>query len=116
MEINWYSDNAVFIQKIKFTDALKVKVNGYVKFMACDDKSCLPPTKRPFALTLSASTAATSVEKEPEIQKPTVIPLSNTSDYWTPVITELKSFGETKDSTTRSTTRSPSRSNMKKKR
>ena len=102
MEINWYSDNAVFIQKIKFTDALKVKVNGYVKFMACDDKSCLPPTKRPFALTLSASTAATSVEKEPEIQKPTVIPLSNTSDYWTPVITELKSFGETKDSTTTS--------------
>ena len=81
---------------------MKVKVNGYVKFMACDDKSCLPPTKRPFALTLSASPTATSVEKVPEIQKPTVIPLSKTSDYWTPVITELKSFGETKDSTTTS--------------
>jgi len=99
MEINWYSENAVFIQKIKFMDASKVKVNGYVKFMACDDKSCLPPTKRPFALTFSTSTSATSAEKETEIQKPTVIPLNNTSDYWTPVITELKSFGETNDNT-----------------
>ena len=96
MEINWYSDNAVFIQKIKFTDASKVKVNGYVKFMACDDKSCLPPTKRLFALTLSASPLGTTVENT-ETNKSIVIE-NKLTDYWTPVVAELKNFGETKGS------------------
>ena len=101
MEINWYSENAVFIQKIKFSDASKVKVNGYVKFMACDDKSCLPPTKRQFALTLSATTPAASPLVSNETPKSAVIE-NKANDYWTPVIAELKSFGETKDTSTTS--------------
>jgi thiol:disulfide interchange protein len=84
MELNWYTDNAVFIQKIKFSDASKVKVKGYVEFMVCNDKSCLPPTKRPFSLGLKTQTATVAVQKT--MQK-------NTSDYWTPVIQELKNFG-----------------------
>ncbi|MEI6753543.1 MAG: cytochrome c biogenesis protein CcdA [Paludibacter sp.] len=101
MEINWYSDNAVFIQKIKFTDASKVKVNGYVKFMACDDKSCLPPTKRPFVLTLSASPIAASSIQNTETSIP-IVTENTLTDYWTPVVAELKNFGETKGSATSS--------------
>jgi len=36
MELNWYSGQALFIQQIKFTDASKVNVKGYVEFMACN--------------------------------------------------------------------------------
>ena len=96
MELNWYSENAVFVQKIKFTDASKVKVKGQVEFMACNDKNCLPPTKKQFILVLATDqTLATTEVVKPEIT-------TKSSDYWTPVITELKNFGSTKDSTTTS--------------
>ena len=85
MELNWYSSDALFIQKIKFEDASKVKIKGYVEFMACNDKSCLPPSKSPFSLG-SITTVAKVAEKA-------VVPVK-TSDYWKPVIKELNSFGE----------------------
>ena len=83
MELNWYTSNALFIQKIKFTDGSKVKIKGYVEFMACNDKSCLPPSKIPFNLGSSKVAA---------VVKP--VALVKTSDYWKPVIKELNSFGE----------------------
>ena len=96
MELNWYSENAVFIQKIKFTDASKVKIKGQVEFMACNDKNCLPPTKKQFTLVLATDqTQATTEVVKSEIT-------TKSSDYWTPVISELKSFGSTKNSTTTS--------------
>ncbi len=85
MELNWYTDNAVFIQKIKFTDASNVKVIGYVEFMACNDQSCLPPNKKPFTLGSSASASS--------INAPKIVSNIEKLDYWTPVIDELKSFG-----------------------
>lgn len=84
LELNWYVNEAVFIQKIKFADASKVKIKGYVEFMACNDKSCLPPNKSPFNLGATVTKIAEKV----------VVPVK-TSDYWTPVIKELKGFGET---------------------
>lgn len=85
MELNWYTDNASFIQKIKFTEASKVKVKGYVEFMVCNDKSCLPPTKKPFSLGSSESVSTVSAPK--------AFSNAEKTDYWTPVINELKSFG-----------------------
>jgi len=83
MELNWYTGNAIFIQKIKFSGDSRVKVKGYVEFMACNDKSCLPPSKIPFNLG-STKVAA--------VAKPVIT--AKTSDYWKPVIKELNSFGE----------------------
>lgn len=83
MELNWYANEAVFIQKIKFDDLSKVKIKGYVEFMACNDKSCLPPAKYPFNLGNST----------PVVVAKTITTVK-TSDYWKPVIKELNSFGE----------------------
>jgi thiol:disulfide interchange protein len=83
MELNWYTNDAIFIQKIKFDDLSKVKIKGYIEFMACNDKSCLPPQKSPFSL----GTTMTNVPAK------AVVP-AKPSDYWKPVIQELKSFGE----------------------
>ena len=82
MELNWYTDQALFIQKIKFNDLSKVSIKGYIEFMACNDKSCLPPNKFPFNLGTTTTKVAAKV----------VVP-SKTSDYWKPVIQQLKSFG-----------------------
>jgi len=97
MELNWYTENATFVQKIKFKDASKVKIKGLVDFMVCNDKSCLPPTKKSFTLVGSSnamtSNAMTSNDKPASVA---AIKSAKTSDYWLPVIAELKSFGDAK--------------------
>jgi len=85
MELNWYTGEALFIQKINLKDGSNAKIKGYVEFMACNDKSCLPPTKFPFSLGITAPKVA--------FVAAVVAPPAMTSDYWKPVITELKSFG-----------------------
>ncbi len=86
MELNWYANNAVFIQKISFSDASKVSIKGYVEFMACNDESCLPPTQEVFSI------GAPSIEKATVVNTPMV---AKTTNYWKPVINELNSFGNT---------------------
>lgn len=54
-------------QKVKVTDASK-PVSGYLTFMTCNDKTCLPPTDIDFSFKLSA-TPATKSTKENAVQK-----------------------------------------------
>ena len=91
MDINWYVTEAVFVQKIKFNDASKVKIKGLVEFMSCNDESCLPPQKIPFKLGIPVSKTDTIAKAQP----PTTV---STNDYWKPVINELKNFGSTEKS------------------
>ncbi|MDO9154132.1 MAG: cytochrome c biogenesis protein CcdA [Paludibacter sp.] len=106
MKLNWYANEAVFIQKITFSDASKVKVKGYVEFMVCNDESCLPPTQEEFEL--GAKTAHIPTVKVSEaingdtVQAIAPVLSDGTSnntvvDYWTPVINELKGFGDVQD-------------------
>ncbi len=98
MELNWYADEAVFIQKITYTDASKVKLKGYVEFMACNDESCLPPSQEPFSLALTA--------QAPVVETPVATSLvdsNEVADYWAPVIKELNSFGGSAASSAAST-------------
>ncbi len=98
MELSWYTDEAVFVQKIKFKDPAKVRVKGYVEFMSCNDESCLPPAKNQFNLGAPAAKAqivATSDTTVVSVKTPATV---STTDYWTPVINELKNFGATEGS------------------
>ncbi len=103
MKLTWYANEAIFIQKISFTDAANVRVKGYVQFMVCNDESCLPPTKEQFDLGNKTATTA-STEKKVEtaapltdtVQTTTVNPtptLAAATDLWQPVIEELRNFG-----------------------
>jgi thiol:disulfide interchange protein DsbD len=85
MELNWYAKEAIFIQKIKFEDGAKVSIKGYVEYMVCNDQSCLPPTKNAFKLGY-----VDEIEAVQEAEKDALVQIS---DYWTPVIDELRSFG-----------------------
>ena len=44
MDLKYFDGNPVFKQKIKPLTNASFSVEGYVEFMCCDDKSCLPPT------------------------------------------------------------------------
>ena len=98
MELNWYAKDAIFIQPISFTDAAKVKVKGYIEFMACNDKSCLPPSQRPFSLTLTAQVPVATQPVKSDVDSTIKV-----ADYWTPVIKELNSFGGSSSSSAAST-------------
>lgn len=116
MNLTWYAKEAVFIQKITFKDAAKVKIAGFVEFMACDDERCLPPAKDEF--TLGNTAANTDTDKEAGKVMPKVAEMkidatpatedsisnstaknvdaagtAEATDYWRPVIEELRSFG-----------------------
>ncbi|MDD3195673.1 MAG: cytochrome c biogenesis protein CcdA [Paludibacter sp.] len=119
MNLSWYANEAIFVQKISFTDATKVKVEGYVEYMACDDERCLPPAQDEFSL---GNAKAVATETVANVQQPTkseetadfiqaavisemavdsgLVAASATPtgaekvvDYWTPVIDELRAFG-----------------------
>lgn len=118
MNLSWYANEAIFVQKIKFKDAAQVKIEGYVEFMACDDERCLPPVQDEFSLGNAKVTQVASATKETIATKPvelkstieekeisennaTITPVnipgkelnSTITDYWKPVIDELRAFG-----------------------
>jgi len=103
MKLTWYANEAVFIQKISFTDAVNVRVKGYVQFMVCNDESCLPPTKEQFDLgnksIISESTenkienTATPTDTVQTTIVTTATTQSASNDLWQPVIEELRNFG-----------------------
>jgi len=112
MTLSWYANEAVFVQKISFTDASKVGVQGSVEYMTCNDESCLPPTEKVFQLGAKITAdSKTATEIKPEVTVAalatkdtvtadtvatanTVTAPSEVTDYWKPVIQELKSFGK----------------------
>ncbi len=118
MKLSWYAKEAIFVQKVKFKDATQVKIQGYVEYMACDDERCLPPVQDEFSLGNAKVTQAANATKEPVATKPielkstvedkkiskdsaAISPVNipekelnaATTDYWKPVIDELRVFG-----------------------
>ncbi|MBO5849860.1 MAG: thiol:disulfide interchange protein, partial [Paludibacteraceae bacterium] len=79
MELKWFDTEAVFVQKIKGKHS---NLDGYIEFMACNNQSCLPPTKVHFSF---GEKGTISAENEEKILFP---------DYWEPVIYELNAFGD----------------------
>jgi thiol:disulfide interchange protein len=65
MNIGMHSGKAEFRQKVTVSQS-PVTVKGYVTFMSCDDKQCLPPRDVEFALELKGAviTAAAGEVKE----------------------------------------------------
>ena len=109
MKLGYYATEAVFIQKISFQDASKISIKAYVEFMACNDESCLPPSKEKFEFKSKNAEAiapvdkvATEVENTDSMQVATTTPTTAEkikTDYWLPVINELKNFGQTANET-----------------
>ena len=124
MNLRWYPGTVSFTQKLKVTDPAKFKAEGEVEFMACNDETCLPPDQIPFSFdkksihvdpALAANSSTTEVDKEDAtaIQPDTQVvaeeaselntpdpaakesdSLTDSPNLWSPVIDQLKSFGD----------------------
>ena len=62
MNIGMHSGKAEFRQKIKLTEP-SAKVKGYVTFMSCNDKECLPPRDVEFLLQIGEKVSAHATEE-----------------------------------------------------
>lgn len=117
MKLRYFENTATFVHKFKITDA-SYQIEGYLEYGACNDENCLPPTEVPFSFSgkgnAATATVATSETKAETVNQPAAensvaeataidsaatVALSDNEtsvqDYWTPVIKELNSYGET---------------------
>lgn len=117
MKLRYFENTTTFVQKFKITDA-SYQIEGYLEYGACNDENCLPPTEVPFSFSgkgnAATATVATSETKAETVNQPAAensvaettaidsaatVALSDNEtsvqDYWTPVIKELNSYGET---------------------
>lgn len=105
MDLSWYVNAATFSQKVKVTNLNDFYISGYVKYMACNDESCLPPSD--FNFTIGTEKAKVVAENKPAAQiqvvdtakvEPFSVPGktavdSSKTDLWKPMVDQLHAFG-----------------------
>lgn len=64
MTLKYFSDEAIFKQKIKLLSKDPVTVTGSLEFMCCDDTKCLPPSDVEFEFTFNTTAAVQKVTGE----------------------------------------------------
>ncbi|SUB88316.1 Thiol:disulfide interchange protein DsbD precursor [Porphyromonas macacae] len=115
MNLRWYHSAVVFSQKIKITDPEKFGIAGAVRYMACNDNTCTPPTEYEFTFGTAESGSATEATMAPgtgvtetnseTLNKATpdaldpekadnAAKLGGKAELWTPVVSELRSYGD----------------------
>jgi len=99
MQLRMYPDTALFFQPLHITDPGKFSMKGYLRFMACNDETCLAPYTLEIELDEEALLPGNST---PPLQTSTAaatgqdgLPegLSPQPELWTPVIGELQAYG-----------------------
>ena len=97
MDLNFFTGSGQFVQEIELTDPKNYHIEGYLKYGACNDMNCLPPTEVPF-----------NYQEGKSAQAETVVATSDNTDqpsirkYWEPVIDELQQFDATEEEADRS--------------
>lgn len=116
MKVRYFANTVQFVQKVKLTGGA-YSIKGYLEFGACNDESCLPPTKVEFKFSgqakaahpapvapksekenVKADTPDSAVVKTGEAVDTTANETEKAalaaSDLWKPVVSELKALGE----------------------
>ncbi len=69
MNVKLFSDEAVFIQKVRLLTDGAVTITGSVEFMSCDDKRCLPPKDEEFIFKLESTDVVQVKDTETETRE-----------------------------------------------
>ena len=128
MEVRYFEKTAKFVQRVRLEGGT-YRLEGYLEYAACNDQNCLPPSEVPFMFTGTADIAASQADATNDLlSEDANEPLSGTSgsddagidlsdsqqdlseaqwstvngQWWSPVISELRSFGESTGTTDRS--------------
>ena len=122
MTLRFYSGQVSFRQTLRITDPKAFAFSGAIRYMVCNDEQCLPPTNWDFTITLkelgkvAAAPAAEQTEAKAEATPTAEVAQPLTADssqqaadsaavapaepsdaasaLWTPVISELKAYGD----------------------
>ena len=122
MTLRFYSGQVSFRQTLRITDPKAFAFSGAIRYMVCNDEQCLPPTNWDFTIALkelgkvAAAPAAEQTEAKAEVapsaeaaQPLTADSVQQAADsaavapaepsdaasaLWTPVISELKAYGD----------------------
>ena len=65
MNVAKFFKEAIFSQKVKVVDYSK-PITGYLEFMTCDDKQCLPPAEESFEFAITKPTGSKKKEEKKE--------------------------------------------------
>ena len=117
MELRFFENSAVFVQKIKFTKP-QYAIDCYLQYGACDDKSCMPPTDVTFRQDGEVKLKAKQPEEKQQSREEIVpeivaadtaqtdtaaVAVVATSDslentnLWQPVIEEMRTMGNSEN-------------------
>lgn len=66
MVLKYFANEAVFTQKIKVLSTTDFKIKGFVEFMCCDDKQCLPPNEVDFSFSIKGNPSAAAPVTAPD--------------------------------------------------
>ena len=122
MTLRFYSGQVSFRQTLRITDPKAFAFSGAIRYMVCNDEQCLPPTNWDFTVALkelgkvaaapTAEQTEAKAEATPtaEVAQPLTVdraqqatdsaavapaePSDAASALWTPVISELKAYGD----------------------
>lgn len=120
MDVRYFEKEAKFVQRIRLEGGT-YRIEGYLEYAACNDQNCLPPSDVPFMFTGTADVAAPAEDAEDQManeadnasseENNSLVGNENTdqlsmagtqSAWWQPVISELRSFGESAGTVDRS--------------
>lgn len=83
MNLSWYDGNVNLSQSIKIEDSTDFFIRGYVRFMCCNEESCMPPKNVDFVFSSNEISSSTIDDVEEDLGLFRSLP-----DYWQPVSEE----------------------------
>ena len=92
MKLGWYDSKIDFKQAVTIDDPDNFKITGYITYQACNDVTCLPPTKYEFSFGESQTEAAPAPVMTPVAFNAKTS--SNLTDQpgWQPVVAEIQAM------------------------
>ena len=95
MKVKYYENEATFTQKVKLLGG-KYRLQGYLRYGACNDETCLPPTTYEFDVEGTAEGGAAAATAQPaKNDAPAASADAETfsaNPLWRPVVSELSAF------------------------
>ena len=85
LNLRYWEGNVSFIQKFKVTDRNGFNIAGTIKYMGCNNQTCLPPQKESFNVSRGAITDDTSADTDIATSVSTTETSVTDNDWWTPV-------------------------------
>lgn len=92
MKLGWYTSQIEFRQPIKIEKSNNFKITGYITYQACNDVTCLPPTKFEFSFEENKSAATPAPVMTPvSFNKKTPTSLTD-QEGWQPIVEEIRAM------------------------